>query len=143
MPSSGLSSLLLQATLQVAEFASTGIIFPVVEHDAIRCNRKPTLTQVHAYAVVVLDRNFRCVKRNGQIKLVISFEDKRVLRRIFLEQLNQSRKLDDFGNRPSIGFLRTERYSINTHFGVEPLVQPHRQVLLGWNLVFYMSIGVD
>ena len=122
MPSSRLGSLLLQATFQVAEFAPTGIIFLVVEHDAVRRNRKPTLAQVHADTVVVLYWNFWCIKRNGQVELAVSLEDEWVLGRKFLEQFNQSRKLDYFSNSPPIGFRRAQRYSIYTHLGVQSLV---------------------
>ena len=142
MSSSRLCSFLLQATFQVAEFTPTGIIFLVVEHDAIRSNRKPTFAQIHSDTVVVLHRNFWHVKRNGQVELAVSLKDEWVLGRKLLEQFNQSRKLDDFGNSPMIGFLRAQRYSIYTHLGVQPFVQPHRQIFLGWNLVFYMTVGV-
>ena len=103
-----LRALLLQATLQVADFSTPCIVFLVVEHQPVGSYRETALTQIDSNALFILQRYFRHLERQRQEEPIITLEYQWVVYRVRSEHLFQLRVLDDVGIDPLSWFGRAQ-----------------------------------
>ena len=86
----GLGSLLLQTSFQVAEFASTLVIFLVVEHHAIGGNSEPAFAHIQPDTVVIIQRDIGDVECYSKKESSVPHENQRVECGILHKQRIQS-----------------------------------------------------
>ena len=138
-----LGALLLQTTLQIAEFASTLVIFLVMEHDSIGGNGETAFTHIQPDAVVIIQRyigNIECYRKKEPS---VPHENQRVSCGILHKQRVQPVITDNIRYSPFASLAGAQCNALAIELGVQPLVQPHGEPFLFGYLVPLMAVAFD